>query len=46
MLNDIGDIPKNIPHYVEIDWEKTADNVRVDYTEVRYQGEDYLVRSC
>lgn len=46
MLEDCGDVPKGIPGYVAIDWDKTADNVKADYSEVTYQGETYLVRSC
>ena len=44
LVKDIGDLPKKIPFYIEIDWEKTADNLRVDYTEVDYDGVTYLVR--
>ena len=45
LLEDCGDIPKDPPHYITIDWDATADNIRVDYSEVEYQGETYLVRS-
>ena len=41
---DIGDVPKNIPSYLEIDWEKTAENLKADYTEVDYDGVTYLIR--
>lgn len=44
LLVDIGDLPKDLPHYIEIDWDKTADNIRADYSEVEYQGTTYLVR--
>ena len=30
--------------WIVIDWEATADGVRMDYHEVTYQGETYLVR--
>ena len=46
LLEDTGDLPKDIPHYIVIDWEATADNLRVDYIEVEYQGTTYLVRNC
>lgn len=46
MLKDIGDLPQNIPHYIEIDWQKTADNIEADYTTVDYGGVEYLIRSC
>jgi hypothetical protein len=44
MLEDCGDIPKNIPHYIEIDWEATARNVMVDYTHIDFDGVTYLIR--
>ena len=44
LLEDTGDLPKDIPHYIVIDWEATANNLRVDYTEVEYQGTTYLVK--
>lgn len=34
LLEDCGDIPKDLPHYVAIDWDATADNLRVDYSSV------------
>ncbi len=34
----------DLPHYIVIDWEATADNIRVDYTEVDFDGVTYLVR--
>lgn len=46
LCEDIGDVPKNLPHYIEIDWSKTADNIEVDYTTVDYDGVEYLIRSC
>ena len=45
LLEDIGYIPKDFPSWIEIDWEATANNVKVDYTEVTYQGNSYLGRS-
>jgi len=44
LLDDIGDLPKDLPGYIAIDWDKTADNLRVDYTEVDFDGTTYLVR--
>jgi hypothetical protein len=46
LCEDIGDIPKNIPHYIEIDWGKTAENIKADYTTVEYGNVTYLIRSC
>lgn len=44
MLKDCGELPRELPSYIAIDWERTADNVRVDYTEVDFDGVAYLVR--
>lgn len=33
MLEDCGDIPKNLPNFVHIDWEKTTRDVMMDYSE-------------
>lgn len=44
MLKDCGDLPKDIPSYIVIDWEATADNIRADYTSVSFDGIDYWVR--
>lgn len=44
LVKDIGDLPQDIPSYLAIDWEKTADNLRVDYTESEYDGVTYLYR--
>ena len=44
LLEDIGYIPKDFPSWIEIDWESTANNVKIDYMEVTYQGNSYLGR--
>jgi hypothetical protein len=44
LLADIGDLPKDIPWYIEIDWTATADNLRQDYSSVTISGVDYLYR--
>lgn len=44
LLEDCGDIPKDIPHYIAIDWDQTAHNIRVDYTPVDFGGTTYWVR--
>lgn len=44
LYEDIGDLPKNIPSYIVIDWAATAHNLRADYTKVDYDGISYLVR--
>lgn len=32
LCEDIGVLPKDLPSYIEIDWEATARNIQVDYT--------------
>ena len=44
MLEDCGDIPKDLPHYIRIDWQATADEIGMDYTDVDFDGVTYLVR--
>ena len=45
LLEDCGDLPKDFPSYVVIDWEATADNIRADYSLVEFQGDNYLYRA-
>lgn len=33
LLYQCGDIPRNLPSYVHIDWERTARDIMYDYTE-------------
>ena len=44
MVKDIGDLPQNIPSYLAIDWQATADNLEVDYSTVDFDGDEYLYR--
>ena len=46
LVNDIGDLPRDLPSYIKdnINWEGVADDLRVDYSEVDYQGNTYLYR--
>lgn len=44
LVEDVGDLPRGIPHYIVIDWEATADNLLIDYTPVDFDGVTYLVR--
>lgn len=47
MLLDCGDIPQDLPWYIEdaIDWDRVATTLRQDYVSTTYDGEDYLFRS-
>ena len=33
IAEDCGDVPRNMPSWIEIDWEKSWDNLDYDYTE-------------
>lgn len=44
MLADCGDIPRDLPRYIVIDWKSTAENIQYDYSCVEYQGERYYWR--
>ena len=33
ICEDCGDVPKDFPHYIYIDWERTAKDIMYDYTE-------------
>lgn len=44
MVSDIGDMPRDIPGYIVIDWDATARNMRIDYNEIDFDGVTYLVR--
>lgn len=41
---DCGYLSKDLPWWIAIDWDKTADNMRGDYTEIEVGGYTYLVR--
>jgi hypothetical protein len=44
LTHDIGAIPSNVPDWVAIDWEQTAENLKADYTPVEWNGYTYWVR--
>jgi hypothetical protein len=44
LLDDIGDLPRDLPNYIAIDWAATARNLRVDYTSVEFDGVTYWYR--
>jgi hypothetical protein len=44
MLQDCGDVPRELPWYVEIDWEATADNIKGDYGTIEIEGKDWYYR--
>lgn len=44
LVNDIDALPQGLPAYIVIDWEATAANLIVDYTEIDFDGVPYLIR--
>lgn len=44
MCEDCGNISKDFPRWIEIDWDATANNMKEDYTSVTYRGEVYYTR--
>lgn len=45
LVKEIGDMPREIPSYIEIDWEATADNLKADYSTIEIDGTTYYHRS-
>lgn len=45
LLEDTGYIPKDLPSWIEIDFEATAGNMMSDYTEAQYEGDTYYIRA-
>ena len=44
LCSDLGYVRADLPDLIVIDWEATARNLAIDYTEVEFSGESYLVR--
>ena len=44
LVSDIGDLPREVPAYLVIDWEATALNLQADYSSVDYEGVTYWYR--
>lgn len=44
LVEDCGYISKDFPSWIEVDWEETADNVKIDYTTIEIGDEEYYYR--
>lgn len=44
LVTGCGDIPANLPSYIEINWEATARNIRADYSSTEIDGVTYRYR--
>lgn len=45
LVEECGYVPANLPEWIVIDWEETAENLRQDYTTYTFRGEEYLARA-
>ena len=45
LLKDCGYIPQDFPSWIELDFEATADNMKVDYMSATYEGDTYYIRA-
>lgn len=46
MLEDDGILCRDLPWYVAVDWEETADNRQADYSEINMGAASFWVRSA
>lgn len=44
LCEDIGDVPRDMPIYLVIDWGATARNIQYDYTSTEIDGATYWYR--
>lgn len=44
LLADIGELPRDIPWYIVVDEESTAENIKQDYTELTFDGTTFYAR--
>jgi hypothetical protein len=45
LIKDCGYIKDDFPWWIAVDWDKTAENIKVDYISVSYQEKDYYMRA-
>lgn len=44
LVEDCDYLPRDLPHWIEIDWDATARNVRMDYSCIDVDGDTYWYR--
>jgi hypothetical protein len=46
MCEELGEIPSNLPFYIEnnIDWDGVASDLATDYVTVLYERDEYYMR--
>lgn len=45
LLTECGYLPADLPRWITIDWEDTADNVKADYMEIDFDGQTFFMRA-
>lgn len=46
LVTDCEFVSNDVPWWIVIDWQATADNVAADYATVEYDGDTYYYRNC
>lgn len=44
LVKDCDGLPRDIPSYIAIDWEATAENLKVDYSTIEILNTEYFYR--
>ena len=44
LVVDCGGVPRDLPNYIVVDWERTARNIREDYSQIDVDGRVYWYR--
>jgi hypothetical protein len=44
LVVDCGGVPRDMPHYIVVDWAATARNIREDYSQIDVDGRPYWYR--
>jgi len=44
LVVDCGGVPRDMPHYIVVDWAATARNIREDYSQIDVDGRVYWYR--
>ena len=44
LLEDCDNLPKDLPHWIKIDWQATYDNMKEDYNEIELNGNTFYIR--
>ena len=44
LLKDCGYLPRDLPHWIKIDWRATYDNMKEGYTEIELNGNTFYIR--